>query len=158
MPWRRGKGTGEVGSASVADCAPIYFPYLASEEAEAWTSQAFRTSNLECGPAFCLAKVWEEHEQRNRQQSNENKQHRRQNTAIPSVFAKRGISSRNSGQTSVHRPHLFRQRAATYVHCDMIRAGGQTRILTAQPASRRAEADVARATYELESRTEDFES
>ena len=42
--------------------------------------------------------------------------------------------------------------------CDVIRAGGQTRILTAQPASRRAEADVARATYELESRTKDLES
>ena len=31
-------------------------------------------------------------------------------------------------------------------------------VRTAQPASRRAEADVARATYELESRTKDFES
>ena len=81
--------------------------------------QAFHTSNLECGPAFCFGSV--------NSMDNENDSR---------------ATRRNNIGDRTKQFQVFSQNAG----------------FPAQPASRRAEADVARATYELESRTKDFES
>ena len=86
--------------------------------------QAFHTSNLECGPAFCFGGVNSmDNEKDSRATRRNNIGDRAKQFQVFSQSA--GFPAEIWAEEHALSSFVLKKRAAAYVHCDMICAGGR---------------------------------